>query len=382
MTKSKCIILFFIIIFSLFAQNDFESFLKSENKKQNSFQKSELKAQTDFYNQQDSLFIQYKDEIEKKWNEFVESTPKEWVSYNSDFSGRSQVNFEKNEVKVESVVEQGNTTEQNIVEEKKAKEVLKKQIISVLTEKDEITQEPLLKNQITLQNKVIEEKDIKKVAEKIINNSKKETFKNKEGKTMVRYKIKLTMLPNNLQIRVKKFKPTIERFCKKYNVDVSLALAIIHTESYFNPKAYNRHGNAYGMMQIVPKYAGRTMNNYLYKKNKKPSSRQLFNPETNLEMGIAYLRWLADNKWTKVNNKTNQTYCIICSYNGGPGTIYKAMTGKMTDIGNKWEPMFEELSYMDSNLLYQRLRKKVPWEETRKYIKLVTEKMDKYYKEI
>jgi len=108
------------------------------------------------------------------------------------------------------------------------------------------------------------------------------------------------------------------RWAKKWQV------AIIHTESFYNPKAYNRHGNAYGMMQIVPKYAGQTMNYSLLQKKGKPSSKQLYDPKINLEMGIGYIRWLANNKWPKVKNKTNQYWAIICSYNGGPGTIYKS----------------------------------------------------------
>ncbi len=365
----------------VFAQADFEKYRQQQTSEQQKFIEAESKAQANYYKQQDSLFIQYKEQIEKLWNEFIESTPKEWISYNSDFSSRSKVNFEKNKIKVESVVEAPQKVTDEKVEESKAKDALKKQIVSILKEKDEITNEPILKNQVaTTNNKVIKQNEVEKVAEDIVRKSKKVTYKNKEGKKMIKYEIDLNLIPNNIKIRLEKYKPTIEKFCKKYDIDKSLVLAIIHTESFFNPKAYNRHGNAYGMMQIVPKYAGLTMNNYIFKKNKKPSSRQLFNSEINIEMGIGYMRWLDDNKWSKVTNKTNRQYCIICSYNGGPGTIYKAMTGKMRNIGDKWEPMFVNLSKMDSQKLYRKLRKDVPFEETRNYIRLVTEKMNKYYK--
>ena len=106
-------------------------------------------------------------------------------------------------------------------------------------------------------------------------------------------------------------------------------------------------------MQIVPKYAGKTMNYVLYNKNSNPSSSDLFNAQKNIEMGIGYIRWLADNKWNKVTNTTNQNYCIICSYNGGPGTIYKAMTGKMKNIKQeKWDKMMSDLNSMKSENLY------------------------------
>ena len=71
---------------------------------------------------------------------------------------------------------------------------------------------------------------------------------------------------------------------------------------------------------------------------------------------------------------------MICSYNRGPGTIYKAMTGKMNKIGQKkWDKMLNDLSTMDSQKLYQKLRKDVPYEETRNYIEKVVDKMSNEY---
>lgn len=379
--KNLLIVLVIMLVSSLYGQTDFDKFKEQEQAKQQRYMETESKARANYYNQQDSLFTQYKDQIEKLWNEFRESTPQEWVSYNSDFSGRSRVNFENDKIEVEAVVEKPDKVVDEKNQELKAKDTLKKQIVSILKEKDKITNEPILKDQVTTSNKkVIKQNDVEEVAEQLVENSKKVTFKNKEGKTLIKYEISLNLIPNNIKIRVDQYKPTIEKLCKKYDIDPSLALAIIHSESFFNPKAYNRHGNAYGMMQIVPKYAGLTMNNYIFKKNRKPNASQLYDPAINLEMGIGYLRWLADNKWDKVTNRTNQMYCMICSYNGGPGSVYKAMTGRMTKIGDKWEPMFVDLSTMDSQELLKKLKKDIPFDETRKYIVNVTEKMNKYYK--
>jgi peptidoglycan lytic transglycosylase C len=373
-------VLMFLLLSNLFTQTDFDEFKKQEETKQKNFMETESTARANYYSQQDSLFIQYKDQIENLWNEFLESTTQDWVSYNSDFSCRSKVDFKNHKIEVEAVVEKPEKVADEKKQESKAKELLKKQVISILTEEDKFTKKPILKDQVTTSNKkVIKQNEVVEVADQLVENSKKVTFKNKEGKTLIKYQINLSLIPNNIKIRVEQYKPTIEKLCKKYDVDPSLALAIIHSESFFNPKAYNRHGNAYGMMQIVPKYAGLTMNNYIYKKNVKPTSKQLFDPAINLEMGIGYLRWLAENKWSKVTNKTNQMYCMICSYNGGPGSVYKAMTGRMTKIGDKWDPMFVDLSTMDSKKLFKKLKKDIPFKETRNYIVNVTDKMKKYY---
>ncbi|MCK4357745.1 MAG: DUF3393 domain-containing protein [Candidatus Cloacimonetes bacterium] len=370
MKKYLIILLVIFISSALIAQTDEDEFEKYKQQQQQEFENYKM--------MQDSLFIQYKDQIEKEWNEFVESTKKEWVTYSPDFKGRSQVNFEKGTVKIEAVVEKDDPKS-----DEKAKEIVKEQFKKILKEKDE-TDNPILKGQIKIKDiGVVNEKNIDYAVEKVIEKGKISITKGKDKKERTHFTIVLDMVPDHIQVRINKYKPYIEKQCEKFKIDPPIALAIIHTESFYNPRAYNRHGNAYGMMQIVPKYAGSTMNYVLYKKRGKPSSSVLYNPENNLEMGIGYMRWLADNKWDEVTNKTNLYYCIICSYNGGPGSVYKAMTGKMKGIQDKeWDKMMSDLNTMDSKKLYKKLHKDIPWKETRNYIKLVTERMDKYYKEI
>jgi len=377
MKKLSGILIILLLTGLCLAQDSYQDYLNEQNQQQEDYINQQNTAFANYHNQQDSLFIQYKDDIEKLWNEFRESTPKEWVSYNEDFSGRSEVSFETGEIKVDAVVE-SNSGE----DEEKAQEILKNQIVSILQEKD-ATEEPILADQVKNplnSGKAISETNINELAEQIAKQAVKKEITGSDNQTRLKYTISLELMPDHIRLRAQKYKPLIENFCQKYQIDPRLALAIAHTESYFNPKAYNRHGNAYGMMQIVPKYAGINMNNVIFHKNQKPSSEELFNPETNLHMGIAYLRWLADNKWQKITNPTNQTYCLICSYNGGPGTIYKAMTGKMNKIGQeKWDKMINDLSTMDSQKLYKKLRKDVPYEETRNYIEKVVGKMSNEY---
>ena len=379
------VVIILITITGIFSQESFEDFKKGQKNDYQTFKKNEIKAFKSYHDEQNSKFIKYKEEIEKKWGEFKTSTPQEWVSYSPDFNGKAEVDFKSGKVKVEAVSEVESDKMDENKQKQKVQELVLKQLKTILKQKDSVNDEPILKNQVRAsgQTEDISEDNIEKKASSIIKEGKFEKSKNKEGKTRFKFKINLTMAPDHLQKRVKRYKPAIENLCRKNSIDPALALAVIHTESYFNPKAYNRHGNAYGMMQIVPKYAGRTMNYVLYKSNSKPTSKQLYNPKINLAMGIGYLRWLINNKWNKVQNKQNLYFAIICSYNGGPGSVYKAMTGKMKNIGNKrWKKMFDDLNKMDTNSLYNKLRRDIPWAETRKYIKLVKEKMDKYYREI
>ena len=137
-------------------------------------------------------------------------------------------------------------------------------------------------------------------------------------------------------------------------------------------------GNAYGMMQIVPKYAGRTMNRILYKEDKEPNSKILFDPEKNLRMGINFLGHLKSTSWKKITNEVNQRYCVICSYNGGSGAIYIALAGRTSKIPQeKWDEMMALLNSNDNKKVYDLLHAN-SWEETRHYIKIVEEKYSHY----
>ncbi len=370
----------FILALSLFAQDSFEDFAKQDKQGFQNFYEKEAKEMANFYSEQDSLFIQYKKDIENMWKTYKESTPKTWVSYTKGFEGRSEVDFEKGKVQVEAVVDPKEDKSKE-----KAKAIVKEQLKSILQEKDD-TGKAILEGQVEVpdnKDQVIDEKNLDKVAEAIVENAKTEEVKGDDGKLRTVYKIDLDLIPNQVKKRASHYLPTVFKSCERFKIDVPLALAIIETESSFNPKAYNRHGNAYGLMQIVPKYAGATMNKELHKSSKPPTSKQLFDADFNAEMGIGYLSWIANKKWPKVQNKRNLYYAVTCSFNGGWGTIYKAMTGKMNKIGQKkWDKMMNDLNEMDSEKLYKKLIKDVPWEETRNYLVKVRKRMDSYYEMI
>jgi membrane-bound lytic murein transglycosylase C len=377
----KKIIIFFIFITvfnSLISQNNQAGFSEKFAQDLKQFKQEQESKFQNYYIQQDSLFIQYKDEIERLWNEFKESSAKEWVSYNSDFSCRSAVDFETGEIKIEAIAE---ADEQG----QGALESISNQLKLISSETAD-SDKPILSNQIKNplnKQETLKAEEIDKITKKLLKNSKKDKITGKDGKTRIKYTLSLNMVPNHIKIRAERYKDFIAEKCEKFKIDPAFAMAIIHTESFFNPKAYNRHGNAYGIMQIVPKYAGLTMNNHLYHKNEPPSPQQLFNPKINMEMGIGYLRWLADYKWENIKNEDNLYYCLICSYNGGPGTIYKAMTGKMKNISQEeWDDMIDKLNNEDNKVIFSILEKEVPWKETREYLKKVVNRKNKYYSSV
>jgi soluble lytic murein transglycosylase-like protein len=73
----------------------------------------------------------------------------------------------------------------------------------------------------------------------------------------------------------------VARMAKEAGVDPDLVMAIIWTESEFNPRAVSAR-NAQGLMQLMPETAARF------------HVTNTFDPTENIRGGTAYLRWLLD----------------------------------------------------------------------------------------
>jgi hypothetical protein len=70
---------------------------------------------------------------------------------------------------------------------------------------------------------------------------------------------------------------------KRHAINPQLVAAMVLTESAFDPVAVSRKGAA-GLLQLMPSTARRFG----------VDSREVFDPERNLEAGVRYLRWLID----------------------------------------------------------------------------------------
>lgn len=255
-------------------------------------------------------------EVRGKWGKYVDSTPKAWAEYGNDLNSLSVVDFENNKVQFEVII----TDE----DDKKAEDLFAKRYNDVLKEEDPYTKKPILDGQIESGTK-IEDK---------MGNVEKEVIIGDDGRARTKYKITLDMVPNSIQKRAEKYIPLVKDFSDKYSLDPALVLALIHTESAFNPKAYSRRPDgtpmAIGLMQIIPTQAGRDAHKALYGSDKIVSTEYLFDPKNNVEMGTWYVKWLM--KWWqrqekkrhgKVSSNTKIEYYSISSYNQGMGTILK-----------------------------------------------------------
>ena len=93
----------------------------------------------------------------------------------------------------------------------------------------------------------------------------------------------------------------VNQLAPEYGVSPRLALAVIRTESNFNPVALSNK-NAQGLMQLIPDTSARF-------NVKKP-----FDPEQNLRGGLSYLRWLLAYFEGDVS-------LVAAAYNAGEGAV-------------------------------------------------------------
>jgi soluble lytic murein transglycosylase len=103
---------------------------------------------------------------------------------------------------------------------------------------------------------------------------------------------------------------------QKYKLDPFFILAVIQTESMFNPKALGSHGEI-GLMQIKPDTAEWIVEKYQLDV---PKVFDLTNPATNIRIGTAYLSFLRESFPKKPSR-------YIAAYNMGPRKV-REMTSK------------------------------------------------------
>ncbi|OLQ72808.1 hypothetical protein BIT28_06365 [Photobacterium proteolyticum] len=193
-----------------------------------------------------------------------------------------------------------------------------------------------------------------------------------KDKKVVEYRVSLPK--NSLSKRAGKFVNLAEKESLEWKVPASLIMAIMHSESSFDPKAKSLVP-AYGLMQIVPTTAGHDVNRKFRRIDKPMRSSELYIPETNIETGAAYLHILDTQYLKRINNPESRLYCTIAAYNTGAGNVAKAFNPNGSrNITNAAE-IINELSASD---VYQKLLANLPYDETKHYLKKVTSRIELY----
>ena len=177
--------------------------------------------------------------------------------------------------------------------------------------------------------------------------------------------VQFALAPNHLEIRARKYYPLVKESARRHNVEVSLIMAMIHTESMFNPHARSE-APAYGLMQLVPSRGAREAYQKLYGKNTTPSSTYLYDPKNNIELGVAYFDILRSRYMKLIDNPASRTYCAVAAYNAGAANVGGAFAGRKSI--NLASPVINE---MKPEEVYAHLVGEMDFAETRRYTQKV-----------
>lgn len=136
-----------------------------------------------------------------------------------------------------------------------------------------------------------------------------------------------------------KYESILDKYIQKYSLDKDLVFAVINTESRFKKDAVSSKG-AIGLMQIMPE-TGQWLSEKIGLEDF--DTNDLYNIETNVELGCFYLSYLFD--------KFKDEKLALCAYNAGATNVYR------------W---LEDEQYSTDGNIHT-----IPFKETDKYIKKI-----------
>lgn len=318
-----------------------------------------------------ALFDQLRNKVESIWGKKDGDVPskEKYVKYTDDYKAKATVDFKKGLVRVETI------------ETNKTKQSLKQAIVTTLLTTDdpnatdifsdkqpEFNGKPYLLGQVLDQDgKAIQyEWRANRFADYLVANKVKSQQAGKHTSTYV----DIPLVDQHNELRKQKYSEYVLAAASKYQVSPSLIYAIIETESSFNPFAVSP-ANAYGLMQVVPRTAGKDVYTRIKKRQDQPTKDVLFNPEQNIDIGTAYLHILDDIYLKKLNDALSREYAVISAYNGGAGNVFKTFSSKRSDAPNV-------INRLNSEQVYSKLTKNHPKSESRRYLEKVTKYREQY----
>ncbi|GAA3921344.1 murein transglycosylase domain-containing protein [Litoribacillus peritrichatus] len=398
------------------ALSEFEQFKQqhlSEAKQYKAEQTDEFKA---YVKANKQAFKQYKAELATVWGKDVTISGKtNWVTHTEDLTTRQEVDFKKEEIRITMIADKNISNDQINKDIEKQLALLSETSVDAAQKADPISQrvaeivknqnlkpnlppltEPDLKPVITLTENPAGSTQAKEEIRTIIQTAKiikkpapkpiitqpiisqptatkpasKPTAKDKQ-----RIVVTIPMPKVAVSSKAGRYKTPVKNSSEKWKIDSALVLAVIHTESSFNPMARS-HIPAYGLMQIVPRSAGQDASALIYGNSKMLSSHYLYTPNKNINVGTAYLHILDKRYLRKIKNPESRLYCTIAAYNTGAGNVARAFTGKtsVTKAASK-------INAMTPFQVYNHLLRNLPHNETKDYLKRVASRYEAYKKQ-
>jgi membrane-bound lytic murein transglycosylase C len=234
--------------------------------------------------------------------------------------------------------------------------------------------DPYLEQMVADQNgKLLQSRaDVERYADYLVANKLQSRNIDANGTRKNVYYVSFSMINSHLDKRALQYAATVRRHSEHTQVSRSLIYAVIKTESAFNPYAVSS-APAYGMMQLVPSSGGREAYRKAKGEDVMPSKEYLFDANNNIELGSTYLGvLLQDSPLREIRNPVAREYCAIAAYNTGPSNVFRAFSVAKSSRDRQDEAI-DRINAMRPDQVYDALRTKLPYAETRGYVVKVVE---------
>jgi len=309
--------------------------------------------------------------VEKTWGKKEVKLPerKKYVKYTQNYRSRAIVDFDSGEILVETLDDQD---PQRSLKNAVITTILTPQdprSVDVFSDKEIVLtgeKEPYLFGLVLDQQK----KPVRTVAEAepfaayLLEKKSGTRVVDQDGTKKTAHDVTIAMVSNLAVKQADKYRPLVYQFAQQYRISPSLVLAIIRTESNFNPYAVSS-APAYGLMQLVPNSGGREAYRKAKGKDMAPSREYLFDPTNNVELGSAYLNVLMFNQLEDVAHTVSREYCVIAAYNTGPSNVFRTFS-------RDHAAAVSQINGLQPAGVYDQLHQHLPYQETRHYLEKVT----------
>lgn len=235
--------------------------------------------------------------------------------------------------------------------------------------------DPILLDQIRMvDGRPVDPDMVREFAVQLIEKKPPESIKITGGDGIERLvvSIEFELVSNHLEVRARKFYPMVLKHAEKNSVDPAVVMGIIHTESRFNPLARSRTP-AYGLMQVVPNGGGGEAYSTIYNKENSLTPKYLYDAENNIELGTAYYNILKNRYMGDIKDPLSRAYCAVAAYNAGASNVGYAFISKKSIT-----QAYPEINSMKPDDVYQKLIKKMPYKESRDYVRKVFKRAEIY----
>lgn len=376
------------------ASADFEAFRSSQQEQLQGFQ-GQRAAEFDAYQKElQAAFAAYKrsyaeaaeaqrQELAALWPNAELSSQTRWIEYSSDKTIQRVVDFEQNQIILRLHPQAGAVSESQIARELQTilqadqASAFERDPVSQAVEREVAAAAPNATQQAAVAPKLIlgelfssprpAPAEVQRTAQRLAATAARSVSPN-PGKLTV-----TVNLPAERPLRkAEEFAAVAAKFAKQWQVDPALVLAVMHTESAFNPMARSPVP-AYGLMQIVPESAGQDATQLVHGKPRIVAPSYLYDAEKNIELGAAYLHLLQTRYLRAIVHPESRLYCAIAAYNTGAGNVARSYTGASNVA--KAAPLINQRSPQAN---YEHLRANLPYEETRNYLQRVVARIPAY----